>query len=239
MELVHWIHCSQCTWLINCWFSSGRQLAECQKSKDAASNSLLIELLVFEPRCGKPSEPKSPLDYCARFKPSSNGSQGIQFHGCRCQVCHPDQRNSLPNGFLPVWTWLPFSDPTWGQSCDLSISGLFLHGASSPALFTAWIVIILSCSQVWVGAISHGPKGASLLGSFQNSETFQYQDEVGELVLNVIQVWPEHWTLTFINRSFGDFFLSTKCSIKVKFEALANALGNEPKLHVWWENLRL
>ena len=42
--------------------------------------------------------------------------------------------------------------------------------------------------QVWVGTVSKGPRGGSLLGSYQNSETYAYQDEIGEVVLKVCQV---------------------------------------------------
>ncbi|ELT86966.1 hypothetical protein CAPTEDRAFT_219962 [Capitella teleta] len=62
-------------------------------------------------------------------------------------------------------------------------------GASFPIQLEANHVI--SPSQVWVGTISHGPKGGSLLGSYQNSETLRYQDEIGELILHVCQIVPD------------------------------------------------
>ena len=47
---------------------------------------------------------------------------------------------------------------------------------------------VIGKSQVWVGAVSQGPRGGKLLGTYQVSETFSYQDEIGELLLGVCQV---------------------------------------------------
>ena len=47
---------------------------------------------------------------------------------------------------------------------------------------------VIGKSQVWVGAVSRGPRGGQLLGTYQVSETFTYQDEIGELLLGICQV---------------------------------------------------
>nr|XP_012300982.1 Fanconi anemia group J protein isoform X3 [Aotus nancymaae] len=45
----------------------------------------------------------------------------------------------------------------------------------------------LNPAVVWVGTIGSGPKGRNLCATFQNTETFAFQDEVGALVLSVCQ----------------------------------------------------
>ncbi|XP_074870114.1 Fanconi anemia group J protein [Carettochelys insculpta] len=42
-------------------------------------------------------------------------------------------------------------------------------------------------SQVWVGTIAAGPKGRKLCATFQHTETFEFQDEVGALLLSVCE----------------------------------------------------
>ncbi|XP_066491855.1 Fanconi anemia group J protein [Tiliqua scincoides] len=44
---------------------------------------------------------------------------------------------------------------------------------------------VIRNSQVWVGTVGAGPKGKSLCATFQHTETFEFQDEVGELLLSV------------------------------------------------------
>ncbi|XP_077168830.1 Fanconi anemia group J protein isoform X2 [Paroedura picta] len=46
---------------------------------------------------------------------------------------------------------------------------------------------VIQDSQVWVGTIGAGPKGRSLCATFQQAETFEFQDEVGVLLLSVCQ----------------------------------------------------
>ncbi|XP_037598373.1 Fanconi anemia group J protein [Cebus imitator] len=46
---------------------------------------------------------------------------------------------------------------------------------------------VIKNSQVWVGTIGSGPKGRNLCATFQNTETFEFQDEVGALLLSVCQ----------------------------------------------------
>lgn len=41
--------------------------------------------------------------------------------------------------------------------------------------------------QVWVGTVGAGPKGRKLCATFQHTETFDFQDEVGALLLSVCQ----------------------------------------------------
>ncbi|XP_060076012.1 Fanconi anemia group J protein homolog [Ylistrum balloti] len=56
---------------------------------------------------------------------------------------------------------------------------------------------VIEDKQVWVGAISHGPKGGSLQAVYKTMETFNFQDELGELVLKVCQKVP-HGVLIFL-----------------------------------------
>ncbi|XP_063106951.1 Fanconi anemia group J protein isoform X1 [Cavia porcellus] len=46
---------------------------------------------------------------------------------------------------------------------------------------------VINNSQVWVGTIGSGPKGRNLCATFQHIETFEFQDEVGALLLSVCQ----------------------------------------------------
>ncbi|KFP52284.1 Fanconi anemia group J protein [Cathartes aura] len=44
---------------------------------------------------------------------------------------------------------------------------------------------IIRNSQVWVGTVGAGPNGRKLCATFQHTETFEFQDEVGALLLSV------------------------------------------------------
>ncbi|XP_055022921.1 Fanconi anemia group J protein isoform X2 [Boleophthalmus pectinirostris] len=44
---------------------------------------------------------------------------------------------------------------------------------------------VINKSQVWVGTVGAGPQGRKLYATFQHTETFAFQDEVGELLLHV------------------------------------------------------
>ncbi|XP_014736671.1 PREDICTED: Fanconi anemia group J protein isoform X1 [Sturnus vulgaris] len=44
---------------------------------------------------------------------------------------------------------------------------------------------VIRNSQVWVGTVGAGPSGRKLCATFQHSETFEFQDEVGALLLSV------------------------------------------------------
>ncbi|XP_010400637.1 Fanconi anemia group J protein isoform X2 [Corvus cornix cornix] len=46
---------------------------------------------------------------------------------------------------------------------------------------------VIRNSQVWVGTVGAGPNGRKLCATFQHTETFEFQDEVGALLLSVCQ----------------------------------------------------
>ncbi|XP_054250330.1 Fanconi anemia group J protein [Indicator indicator] len=46
---------------------------------------------------------------------------------------------------------------------------------------------VIRNSQIWVGTIGAGPNGRKLCATFQHTETFEFQDEVGALLLSVCQ----------------------------------------------------
>ncbi|KAJ8280941.1 hypothetical protein GJAV_G00061310 [Gymnothorax javanicus] len=46
---------------------------------------------------------------------------------------------------------------------------------------------VINRSQVWVGTIGAGPQGRKLCATFQHTETFAFQDEVGALLLHICQ----------------------------------------------------
>ncbi|XP_053310559.1 Fanconi anemia group J protein [Spea bombifrons] len=56
---------------------------------------------------------------------------------------------------------------------------------------------VIDKSQVWVGTIGAGPKGRKLCATFQHTETFDFQDEVGALLLSVCQT-VSHGVLCFL-----------------------------------------
>ncbi|XP_072273320.1 Fanconi anemia group J protein isoform X2 [Pyxicephalus adspersus] len=56
---------------------------------------------------------------------------------------------------------------------------------------------VIHKSQVWVGTIGAGPKGRKLCATFQHTETFDFQDEVGALLLSVCQA-VSHGVLCFL-----------------------------------------
>lgn len=45
--------------------------------------------------------------------------------------------------------------------------------------------------QVWAGGISCGPAGNILNSTFKNAETFQFQDALGQTVLEACRVIPD------------------------------------------------
>nr|XP_033486457.1 Fanconi anemia group J protein isoform X2 [Epinephelus lanceolatus] len=47
---------------------------------------------------------------------------------------------------------------------------------------------VINKSQVWVGTVGAGPHGRKLCATFQHTETYAFQDEVGALLLHVCQV---------------------------------------------------
>ncbi|KAI8880305.1 hypothetical protein K501DRAFT_191579 [Backusella circina FSU 941] len=49
---------------------------------------------------------------------------------------------------------------------------------------------VISSSQVWVGTIPAGPNNISLKGTYTNMESFQYQDDLGEALYQILDVVP-------------------------------------------------
>ncbi|XP_069767555.1 Fanconi anemia group J protein isoform X2 [Narcine bancroftii] len=56
---------------------------------------------------------------------------------------------------------------------------------------------VIDNSQVWVGTIGLGPNGRKLCATFQHTETFEFQDEIGGLLLQICQV-VTHGVLCFL-----------------------------------------
>ncbi|XP_026538513.1 Fanconi anemia group J protein [Notechis scutatus] len=80
---------------------------------------------------------------------------------------------------------------------------------------------VIRNSQVWVGTIGAGPKHRQLRATFQHTETFEFQDEVGELLLSVCQT---------VRRGVLCFLPSYKMLDKLKDRWLHTSL---------WEKLEL
>lgn len=62
-------------------------------------------------------------------------------------------------------------------------------GLPFPIVLEAYHVI--KDSQVWVGAIGEGPNGTSLQAVYRNMETFDFQDQLGQLILGVCKKVPK------------------------------------------------
>lgn len=56
---------------------------------------------------------------------------------------------------------------------------------------------VISKEQIWVGTIGKGPGNVSLNANFQNASTFAFQDDVGNLILNICSIIP-HGVLCFL-----------------------------------------
>uniref|UniRef100_A0A0P6DQW9 DNA 5'-3' helicase n=1 Tax=Daphnia magna TaxID=35525 RepID=A0A0P6DQW9_9CRUS len=56
---------------------------------------------------------------------------------------------------------------------------------------------VIPAQRVWIGTISQGPKNSLLNGTFKVTGTFEYQDELGRLLLSVCQTIP-HGVLCFL-----------------------------------------
>ncbi|XP_067685021.1 Fanconi anemia group J protein homolog [Haliotis asinina] len=65
---------------------------------------------------------------------------------------------------------------------------------------------VIKDDQVWVGAVGQGPNGTSLQAVYRNVETYNFQDELGQLVFRVCKTVP-HGVLCF--------FPSYKCLEKL------------------------
>ncbi|XP_053425066.1 Fanconi anemia group J protein [Nycticebus coucang] len=80
---------------------------------------------------------------------------------------------------------------------------------------------VIKNSQVWVGTLGSGPKGRNLCATFQHTETFEFQDEVGTLLLSVCQT---------VSQGILCFLPSYKLLEKLKERWLSTGL---------WHNLEL
>ncbi|XP_064119923.1 Fanconi anemia group J protein-like isoform X2 [Macrobrachium nipponense] len=56
---------------------------------------------------------------------------------------------------------------------------------------------VIDKNQVWVGTVGRGPTDQVLQATYQNTETWQFQDEIGRLVLSVCEAIP-HGVLCFL-----------------------------------------
>ena len=57
---------------------------------------------------------------------------------------------------------------------------------------------VIDRKQIWAGTLSHGPTGQNLKAVYKNTETVQFQDEIGRLVLGVCRKIP-HGVLVFLS----------------------------------------
>jgi len=57
---------------------------------------------------------------------------------------------------------------------------------------------VIDRKQIFAGTLSHGPSGRNIRAVYRNTETYEFQDEIGKLVLGVCQRIP-HGVLIFLS----------------------------------------
>lgn len=116
--------------------------------------------------------------------------------------------NSPPSSDLKLSFWclnpaVAFSDIKNNVHTLIVASGTlsplssFQSELNTPFSTTLEANHVISKSQVWVGTIGRGPTGVTLNATYHNTETFQFQDEVGSLLLKICTVIP-HGVLCFL-----------------------------------------
>ncbi|CAH1801196.1 unnamed protein product [Owenia fusiformis] len=78
---------------------------------------------------------------------------------------------------------------------------------------------VINSDQVWVGSIAQGPKGVNLRATYANTEMYNFQDDLGSLILDVCKTVP-YGVLCF----FSSYSVLEKFSLRWKMTGL-------------WENL--
>jgi hypothetical protein len=63
------------------------------------------------------------------------------------------------------------------------LGATFPHEIESPH--------VIEPSQLWAGVLSSGPNANRLVGTYKTFETFQYQDDLGQLILRITKIAPE------------------------------------------------
>ncbi|XP_069390680.1 Fanconi anemia group J protein isoform X2 [Paralichthys olivaceus] len=98
---------------------------------------------------------------------------------------------------LSFWCLNPavaFSDLSGSVHCIVLTSGTLSPMSSFSSELGVKFSIqleanhVINKSQVWVGTVGAGPQGRKLCATFQHTETYSFQDEVGALLLHVCQV---------------------------------------------------
>lgn len=84
---------------------------------------------------------------------------------------------------------------------------------------------VVASSQVWVGTLASGPSGSAVNASYQSSETFTFQDEVGKAVLNICETVP-HGVLCF----FPSYNMLDKLSKRWQVTGLWSKLLDKKKI---------
>ncbi|XP_023679165.2 Fanconi anemia group J protein isoform X2 [Paramormyrops kingsleyae] len=117
----------------------------------------------------------------------------------------PVRRTKTPVLTLNFWCLNPavaFSDLSDSVRTIVLTSGtLSPMGSFSSELGVSFSIRleashVISKSQVWVGTLGSGPQGRKLCATFQHAETFAFQDEVGTLLLKMLDKLRERWTNT-------------------------------------------
>nr|XP_049581619.1 Fanconi anemia group J protein isoform X5 [Syngnathus scovelli] len=133
-------------------------------------------------------------------KDMSNMSDAQGFMAQQGQTQHPRVRGKTGSLSLSFWCLNPavaFSDLSGTVHSIVLTSGTLAPMASfSLELGVKFSVQleanhVINKSQVWVGTVGVGPQGRKLCATFQHSETYAFQDEVGALLLNVCKVVPK------------------------------------------------
>jgi len=144
--------------------------------------------------CNNPSDYRVSLMKTSTTKPNDSTLPG----GWR-------RRRSRNVGFEKVWLYtlnfwclnpaVAFSQLTCARTIVLTSGTLSPMGSFSSELGVAFPIQleanhVIPEEQTWIRSLSAGPSGRTLLANYQQSETYEFQDEIGELVLRVCKAVP-------------------------------------------------
>ncbi|CAG5124041.1 unnamed protein product [Candidula unifasciata] len=176
--------------------------SEAEMAKEAAARSgRSKELMAMKPSTQTVLEQMFQiLDYLYRLdlKYDNQWLNSRKSHGGRTQV----QVDVYTLNFWCMNPGVAFSDFSETRSIILTSGTLSPMSSFQSELGLEFKIQletnhVIDDSQVWVGTLGRGPSGSTLQAVFRNLETFAFQDELGNLVLQVCQIVP-HGVLCFL-----------------------------------------
>ena len=93
------------------------------------------------------------------------------------------------------------------MGCEILVSA-----AVNPLSQSSLIILSCDCEKVWVGAVSHGPKGIELNSSYGVRETEAYKDELGGSVVAICEMMMGRGAAGAVSSSSGSSSSSSSSS---------------------------